>query len=314
MNWSTVALGLLFACTTASAEHAVWQPTGGRTQVQLWPGTPPNPNTVPGAEYVKTGTRLIGGKTVTAVSNVSVPTITVYAPTGPNTGAAVIVIPGGGFEGLAMDLEGTDVCDWLTPRGVTCVLLKYRVPSPPYEWRCDCRPHNLALSMPSLADTQRALRLVRSKAAVWHIDPHKVGVLGFSAGGFLVAEASTNFKRRIYAPVDAIDRESARPDFALAIYPGHLTTDYRKLNPNILVSKETPPTFVLQAEDDEVDGVNQALVYFTALKKAGVPTEMHLYAHGGHAFGLRPTAEPITHWTDLAEVWMAGIGMTSRSP
>ncbi|WP_425482232.1 alpha/beta hydrolase [Luteibacter yeojuensis] len=309
-----MATCLLMSWGAASAEPALWQPAGGRAQVALWPGTPPHPNTVPGPEYVKTGTDLIGGKPVTWISNVSRPTITIYAPTGANTGAAVIVIPGGGFEGLAMDLEGTDVCDWLTPKGVTCVLLKYRVPSPPYEWRCDCRPHNLALSMPSLADTQRALRLVRSKAATWHIDPHKVGVLGFSAGGFLVAEASTNFKRRIYAPVDAVDKQSARPDFALAIYPGHLTTDYRTLNPNIPVSAETPPTFVLQAEDDEVDGVNQALVYFTALKKAGVPAEMHLYAHGGHAFGLRPTAEPITHWTGLADAWMRGIGMTARTP
>jgi acetyl esterase/lipase len=167
--------------------------------------------------------------------------------------------------------------------------------------------------MPSLSDTQRALRLVRANASAWHIDPHKVGVLGFSAGGFLVAEASTNFKRRIYAPVDAVDKESARPDFALAIYPGHLTTDYQKLNPNLPVSKDTPPTFVLQAEDDEVDGVNQALVYFTALKKAGVPAEMHLYAHGGHAFGLRPTAEPITRWPALAEGWLTTIGIIPKA-
>lgn len=291
-----LAVSLAFAWSTASAESpARWQPDGGRTQVPLWAGTPPHANTVPGPEETKTGTGLIGGKTVLWVDNVTQPTITLYAPTSNPTGAAVIVIPGGGFEGLAMDLEGTEVCDWLAPRGVACILLKYRVPSPPYDWRCDCRPHNLALSLPSLADTQRALRLVRARAAEWHIDPHKVGVLGFSAGGFLVAEASTNFRKRIYAPVDAVDKESARPDFALAIYPGHLTTDFHTLNPNIPVSKDTPPTFVLQAEDDHVDGVNQALVYFTALTKAGVPAEMHLYAHGGHAFGLRPTAEPITH-------------------
>lgn len=314
MKRMTMAMVLLAACAAVSAGPAIWQPAAGHTQMALWPGMPPNPNTVPGAESVRTGTKLIGGKPVTGVTNVSQPTITVYAPTGPNTGAAVVVIPGGGFEGLAMDLEGTDVCDWLAPRGVTCVLLKYRVPSPPYEWRCDCRPHDLALSMPSLADTQRALRLVRAHATAWHIDPHKVGVLGFSAGGFLVAEASTNFKRRIYTPVDPIDKESARSDFALAIYPGHLTTDYRKLNPHIPVSKDTPPTFVLQAENDDVDGVNQALVYFTALKKAGVPAEMHLYAYGGHAFGLRPTQEPITHWPDLADAWMASIGIISRSP
>jgi acetyl esterase/lipase len=265
---------------------------------------------MPGPEYASTHPEsLIGGKPVIAITNVSQPTMTVYPAMGKNTGAAVVVIPGGGFQILAMDLEGTDVCDWLTARGITCVLLKYRVPGKPYEWRCDCRPHNLQLSMPSLQDAQRTVRLVRSRAAEWHIDPHKIGVLGFSAGGYLVAEVSTNFKRRLYTPVDAADRESSRPDFALAIYPGHLTTDYVTLNPNVPVSKETPPTFLLQAEDDNVDGVNQALVYFTALKKADVPVEMHLYAHGGHAFGLRPTSNPITHWPALAETWMSTIGM-----
>lgn len=309
MRTFLVALAVALVSSAATAETATWQPAEGRNQVPLWPGQPPNANRVPGPESVKTGTDLIGGKPVTWVTNVSQPTITVYSPASGTTGAAVVVVPGGGFEGLAMDLEGTEVCDWLTPRGVTCVLLKYRVPSAPYDWQCDCRPHNLALSLPSLADTQRALRLVRARAAEWHIDPHKVGVLGFSAGGFIVAEASTNYRKRIYAPVDVVDKESARPDFALAIYPGHLATDYRTLNPNITVTKDTPPTFVLQAEDDHVDGANQALVYYTAMTKAEAPAELHLYAHGGHAFGLRPTAEPITHWPELAEKWLATIGM-----
>jgi acetyl esterase/lipase len=264
---------------------------------------------LPGAEYAATGKTLIGGKTVTGVYNVSQPTLTVYAPTGKNNGTAVVVFPGGGFQGLAMDLEGTDVCDWLTTRGITCVLLKYRVPSAPYVWQCDCRPHNRELSMPSLQDAQRTMRLVRSHAGQWHIDPHKVGVLGFSAGGYLVAEISTNFAQHLYAPVDAADGESARPDFAMPIYPGHLAMDDGKLNPNVPVSRDTPPTFLLQAEDDDVDGVNQALVYYTALKNAGAPVEMHLYAHGGHAFGLRPTSNPITHWPALAETWMRSIGM-----
>jgi acetyl esterase/lipase len=153
------------------------------------------------------------------------------------------------------------------------------------------------------------LRLVRHHAAVWHIDPHKIGVLGFSAGGYLVAEISTNFARHLYSPIDAADKESARPDFAMPIYPGHLTMDDGKLNPNIPVSRDTPPTFLLQAEDDNVDGVDQALVYFTALKNAGAPVEMHLYAHGGHAFGLRPTSDPITRWPALAETWLGTIGM-----
>jgi acetyl esterase/lipase len=265
---------------------------------------------MPGPEETSTNPKsLIAGKPVTAVKNVSQPTMTIYAPQGNNTGAAVVVFPGGGFEILAMDLEGTEVCDWLTSRGVTCVLLKYRVPSEPYRWQCNCRPHNLSLSVPALQDAQRALRLVRAHAAEWHLDPHKVGVLGFSAGGYLVAEASTNFKRPVYAPVDAVDKESSRPDFALAIYPGHLATEEGKLNPHVPVSRDTPPTFLLQAEDDHVDGVNQAQVYYEALKNADVPVEMHLYAEGGHAFGLRATSRPITRWPALAETWMAGLGI-----
>jgi acetyl esterase/lipase len=309
MKLLAIALCLLVVCGSAYAKTVTWQPAAGHTQIPLWPGTPPDAQPVPGPEYTVTGHKLIGGKTVVGVYNVSRPTMTVYAPTGENTGAAVVVFPGGGFQGLAMDLEGTDVCDWLTPRGITCVLLKYRVPSKPYDWHCDCRPHDFALSVPSLEDAQRALRLVRSHAAQWHIDPHKVGVLGFSAGGYLVAEVSTNFKRRLYAPVDAADKQSSRPDFAVAVYPGHLATDDDTLNPNVAVSRETPPTFLVQAEDDYVDGVNQSLVYYTALAKAGVPAEMHLYAHGGHAFGLRRTQLPITGWPRLVEAWLRTIGV-----
>ena len=307
-SW-TAALSLLIVCASVHADPMVWQPTAGHTQIPLWPGTVPDARPMPGPEYVKEGTSLIGGKTVIAISNVSQPTMTVYAPQGSNTGAAVVVFPGGGFQILAMDLEGTEFCDWLTSRGVTCVLLKYRVPSEPYRWQCDCRPHNLEVSVQALEDAQRALRLVRFNAAQWNIDPHKVGVLGTSAGGYLVAEISTLYKRRLYAPVDAADKESSRPDFALAIYPGHLTTDDVRLNRNVPVTHETPPTFLLQAEDDYTDGVNQALVYYTALKNADVPAEMHLYAHGGHAFGLRPTSDPITHWPALAEAWMGTLGM-----
>jgi acetyl esterase/lipase len=301
---------LLIACTRVHAQPTVWQPEAGHTQIALWPGTPPGFTPMPGPEYARTDDKsLIAGKSVTAVSNVSQPTMTVYSPTANNTGAAVVVFPGGGFEILAIDFEGTEVCDWLTAKGVTCVLLKYRVPSVPYNWKCDCRPHNLEVSVPALQDAQRALRLLRSHAAEWKVDPHKIGVLGFSAGGYLVAEVSTRFKRPSYPPLDAADKESSRPDFALALYPGHLSTDHEAFNHNVPVSRETPPTFLLQAEDDRVDGVDQSLAYYTALKKADVPVEMHLYAHGGHAFGLRPTSEPITRWPALAETWMGSIGM-----
>lgn len=310
-RWAMAAC-LLAACGGLHAqgkEDKVWQPAAGHVQMPLWPGDAPFAQAMPGPETLTVTPNGVAGRPGTAVSNVSRPTITVYVPKENSTGAAVVVFPGGGFQILAMDLEGTEACDWLTARGVTCVLLKYRVPSAPYDWRCDCRPHNHALSIPSLSDAERALRLVRFHAAQWHIDPHKVGVLGFSAGGYLVAEVSTHFRRRLYAPVDAADEESGRPDFAIAVYPGHLATDDDVLNPRVAVPRDAPPTFLVQAEDDVTDGVNQSLVYYNALKKAGVPAEMHLYAHGGHAFGLRPTRDPITRWPALVDEWMATIGV-----
>ncbi|MDE3209998.1 MAG: alpha/beta hydrolase [Pseudomonadota bacterium] len=309
MKLWAIAFGLWAAGASVQAQAAIWQPAAGHAQLAIWPGPAPGLQPVPGLEKVMLSGRPVAGKPFMAITNVTRPTMTVYAPKGNNSGAAVVVIPGGGFEILAIDLEGTEACDWLTSNGITCVLLKYRVPSGPYDWHCACRPHDFALSLPSLQDVQRTMRLVRFHAAQWHVDPHKVGVLGFSAGGFLVAEISTNFDRRLYVPVDAADQQSARPDFAMPIYPGHLTRGDGRLNPNVPVSSRTPPTFLVQAEDDHVDGVNQALVYYTALAKARVPAQMHLYAHGGHAFGLRPTTDPISGWPRLAQAWLRTIGM-----
>ncbi len=257
---------------------------------------------------------MVAGKPYGWASNITTPTMTVYSPKAKNTGVGVIVFPGGGFEGLAIDLEGTEACDWLTSEGITCVLLKYRVPSLPYDWRCKCRPNNLARSTLALEDAQRTIRLARFHAAEWHMDPHKIGVLGFSAGGYLVAEISTEFARRLYPSVDAADRESSRPDFAVGVYPGHLRvgTPAYKLNPTLPVTRQTPPTFLVQAEDDTVDGVDQSVAYYIALKNAGVPVEMHLYAQGGHAFGLRRTKLPITGWTQLVETWLRTIAMVSE--
>jgi len=305
---------LVLACCGLSAETPGWQPSPGHTQVPIWPGKAPDAQPVPGPEYVVRSKELIGGSPVVGVYNVSRPTMTVYSPTGKNTGVAVVVFPGGGFEELAIDLEGTEVCDWLTPKGITCVLLKYRVPSLPYDWRCKCRPDDFVKPSLALEDAQRTMGLVRLHAAKLEIDPHKIGVLGFSAGGYLVAEISTNFQRRLYAPVDAADKESCRPDFAVGVYPGHLWVggDAYRLNPNVPVTRRTPPTFLVQAEDDNVDGVNQSVAYDIALKKAGVPVELHLYAHGGHAFGLRRTKLPITGWPELVETWLGTIGMISK--
>lgn len=300
---------------TPSTQKNVWEPSPGHTQIAIWPGTAPDAQPVPGPESVQTDTKsLIAGKPTTGVTNVTRPTMTVYSPKGKNTGVAVVVFPGGGFEELAIDLEGTEVCDWLTSEGITCVLLKYRVPSLPYDWHCDCRPHNQMISTLSLEDAQRTMGLVRFHSAEWHIDPHKIGVLGFSAGGYLIAEISTNFTRRLYKPVDAADKQSCRPDFAVGVYPGHLRVGDSgyKLNPNVPVTRQTPPTFLVQAEDDNVDGVNQSVAYYIALKDAGVPVEMHLFAHGGHAFGLRRTKLPITGWPQLVDTWLATIGMIPK--
>jgi acetyl esterase/lipase len=305
------ALWILSAFGGLSAQGGAWQPSPGHTQVPIWPGTMPDAQPFAGPENVAAVKKLVAGRPWVWVSDVSSPTMTVYAPKGKNTGVAVVVFPGGGFEGLAIDLEGTEVCDWLTSKGVTCVLLKYRVPSLPYDWHCKCRPDDLAKSTQALEDAQRTVGLVRFRAAEWHIDPHKIGVLGFSAGGYLVAEISTDFERRLYAPVDAADKESCRPDFAVGIYPGHLWVggDAYGLNPNVAVTRQTPQTFLVQAEDDNVDGVNQSVAYYIALKSAGVPVELHLYAHGGHAFGLRRTKLPITGWPQLVETWLRTIGM-----
>ena len=287
-------------------ESAGWQPSPGHKQIAIWPGVPPDVQSVPGPEAVTQG----------GVTNVTRPTMTVYAPDGKNTGAAIVVFPGGGFQILAMDLEGTEVCDWLTAKGITCVLLKYRVPSVPYVWQCNCRPHNRSISTPSLQDAQRTLRLVRFHAAQWRIDSHKVGVLGFSAGGYLVAEVSTHFNARLYAPIDAADRESSRPDFAIAIYPGHLAMSENSiaLNPNIKshITAQTPPTFLLQNEDDDVDSIEDALSYYMGLKAAKVPVELHAYAQGGHAFGLRPSKLPVSGWPQLVERWLGTIGVVAH--
>jgi acetyl esterase/lipase len=240
--------------------------------------------------------------------------MTVYSPTRKNTGAAVVVLPGGGYQILAIDLEGTEACDWLTSKGITCVLLKYRVPHSGPLWNQSCGCYRDTKSSMALEDAQRTVGLVRFHAAEWHIDPHKIGVLGFSAGGHLAAAMSTHFDRRLYPTVDAADKESCRPDFAVALYPGHLGVPREKfeLNPEIRVTGDTPPTFLLQAQDDQVDNVNDSLVYYITLKNAGVPVEMHLYPYGGHAFGLRRTESPITGWPQLVETWLRTIGMIAE--
>lgn len=297
-----------FVFLNLTAQTNVWQPSSGHTQIPIWPGAAPDAQPVPGPEYV-TNTITPKGNPLVWVCNVSQPTMTVYSPKGTNTGVTMVVFPGGGYNALAMDLEGTEICDWLNSKCITAVLLKYRVPANP-----KIGPYGE--SPMALADAQRTLSLVRFHADDWHINPHKIGVIGFSAGGGMVSMTSTHFNNRSYSAVDAADKESCRPDFAIACYPGHLSDAGKnlkgdlKFNPDVTVTADTPPTFLLQAEDDNVDGVGQSLAYYIELKKAGVPVEMHLYAEGGHGFGLRETKLPIKEWPQLVEKWLRTIGIT----
>jgi len=320
-NGATAAASAPIAGTTATKPDTptVWQPSPGQVQVPIWPGAAPDALLDRTPETVGP---VAGQRPWAKVAHVSRPTMTIYAPRGPNTGAAVVVFPGGGYQILAMDIEGTEICDWLTSAGITCVLLKYRVPNSGPTWTDGHRYYPKVQT--ALQDAQRTISLVRHDAARYHIDPHRIGVIGFSAGGHLVAAVSTHFTIRTYHPVDAADAVSSRPDFAIAIYPGHLwihededhatrnETDLG-LHSDIHVTHDTPPTFLLQAEDDHVDGVEQSLAYYVALQKAGVPTEMHLYAQGGHAFGLRPSPLPISDWPKLVERWLHTTGRLGTS-
>lgn len=315
------ALCLVSGFGRLDAQTNVWKPSPGHIQVPIWPGDPPDVQPVPGPEAVLSRSPdpasrewVVAGKPFVFVVNVSQPTMTVYSPKGTNTGVAVVVFPGGGYNALAMDLEGTEICDWLTSRGITAVLLKYRVPTP--------KVGRYAESLQALQDAQRTLSLARANASKWQVDSRKIGVIGFSAGGHLVAAAST--RKRSYSPVDAADQVSCLPDFAIALYPGHLSpwyaddpkvwtnTERLGFNPNITVTSNTPPTFLLHAQNDPVDDVRNSMAYSLALRNAKVPVELHLYAEGGHAFGLRHTKLPISQWPQMAEAWLRTIGMTSK--
>jgi len=285
-----------------TALSAQWPPAPSHLTLNVWPaaapGVPANPP--PEADLTTSKDPLIAGRPLVHLGNVSVPTLTLYKPTGPNTGAAVVVFPGGGYNILAIDLEGTEVCDWLNRAGVTCILLKYRVPNTgPY-------PKSPA----ALQDAQRALGLVRQHAAEWGIDPKRIGVLGFSAGAHLAAALSTHYDKRLYDSLDAADQLSCRPDFAVIVYPGYLALADKNFapNPEINPTADTPPTFIVQAEDDPVH-VENALVYYQQLKNATVPAELHIYAQGGHGYGLRRTKLPVTTWPTAVETWLHTIGI-----
>ncbi len=303
-----IALGAV----SGPAQQSAWKPPAGMTTINIWPGPAPDPapGIKPGPEVdtSKADDKLIAGKPLIRLGNISTPTLTVYPPKANNTGAAVVVFPGGGYSILAYDLEGKEVCTWLNSIGVTCVLVKYRVPE---------TGHFPAI-YEDLEDAQQAMRLTRLHATEWHIDPHRIGVLGFSAGGHLAVTLSTHpTDTRPGAPANSQINQAIdpTPNFALIIYPGYLanTPALDTLDPALKPSAATPPTFLLQAEDDPVH-VENVLVYFEALKQAKVPAELHIFAEGGHGYGLRPTALPVTHWPALAATWLNSIHVLKPKP
>lgn len=270
------------------------------SEIALWPGEVPGDCGAVGPEGFRP-TPPGAAPDTKWLTNVAKPTITVYRPLANNAGAAMLVCPGGGYWNLGWDIEGEEVAAWLSTIGITGIVLKYRVPRPPE------RPKGLPAPGP-LLDAQRALSLVRSRAGEWGVDPHKIGMVGFSAGGHLVLAAATNFEQRAYAPVDDFDSASCRPDFAIALYSGYLVTNgTTELAPYMKIPPGTPPVFLVHATDDSISDADNSVVMYLALKHAGVPAELHVYATGGHGFGVRPSQHPVAGWTALCVNWLREI-------
>ena len=279
---------LLLACvaiaTASASEPITWN---------IWPGQPPGDEAQVGPEFDRTGAdgRLVAGRRVIRLTNVSVPTVAIFKPEPEiDTGAAVVIAPGGGHTILAYDLEGTEIAAWLNSIGLTGIVLKYRVPGrdPDKRW------------LAAAQDGQRAMSLVRGRAAEIGIDPDRIGIIGFSAGGTPVRYAAL-VKERLYEPVDRYDAVSFRPDFAAPIYSGGVPE-------GATITEHSPPFFMVIAHDDRDRSVAVAELYI-ALKQANVSAELHIYESGGHGYGLRKTALPVTSWPDRMEEWMRRLGL-----
>jgi acetyl esterase/lipase len=276
------------------------------TILNIWPGKPPGEtkDLPPEIDLTKDTDKLIAGKRIIKLGNVSTPQIAVYKPEkSKDTGASVIICPGGGHHILAYDLEGTEVAEWLNTIGVTGIVLKYRVPfrDPEKRWGA------------AVADAQRAVSLVRSKAAEWNLDPKRIGICGFSAGGETAGLTSLFLEERQYTAADDVDKVSCKPDFAILIYPGGFDTKGQaQMRESIKVTKDTPPMFLIHAFDDPVTA-NNSLALAVELKKVGVPTELHIYDAGGHGYGLRlVNTLPITTWPKRCEEWMQRRGLLKQ--
>jgi acetyl esterase/lipase len=295
MSVRVVAL-VAYVCVLSAAQAA--EPT----IVDVWPGKPAGDDAATiGAEgWIEPKA---GDKRLT---NVTRPTLTIYRPLREkDNGAAALICPGGGYHALMWQREGEEVAAWLNSLGMTGMILKYRCPRRPGEEKTIPAPG-------PLKDAQRAISLVRSKAAQWEIDPRRIGMIGFSAGGHLVAATATNFARRSYEPVDEVDRVSCRPDFGIMAYPGYLyLLDTQQLSPTLLVPTDAPPLFFVHGADDPVKGsdVRNSIMFWLALRQAGVSSELHVYAGGVHGFGVLQDGGPCAGWTKACAEWLQRNGM-----
>jgi acetyl esterase/lipase len=277
--------------------------------IELWPGKVPDDTGDIGPEKVRMSPKLTRKdvevtEPTRLITNVRKPTITIYRPAkDKDTGAAVLICPGGGYWNLYWELEGEEVAAWLNSHGVTGIILKYRVPRRPDE------PKGEPARRP-LQDAQRAVSLVRSKAKEWGIDPKRIGMVGFSAGGHLAIATATSFEKRTYEPTDDIDKVSCRPDFAIAAYSGYLKAkDKDELAPGIRVPAGTPPIFLVHGGADIISDPNNSVLMYQALKRAGVPAELHIYAGAAHDFAVRKVDHPCGTWTDRCIDWLANQGL-----
>jgi acetyl esterase/lipase len=297
MKHSAILLTLHFILALGTSVGADDKPV----VLEVWPGKVPGETDKIGDE--KFLDQKPGEKPVKRLTNVSKPAITIFRPArDKDTGASVLICPGGGYNILAWDLEGEEVAAWLNSIGVTGIVLKYRVPRRPGDAKNEPPPG-------PLQDAQRAMSLVRAKAKDWNIDSRRIGILGFSAGGHLAATTATQFDKRTYATMDDIDSVSCRPDFAVLVYPAYLAAKEKaELLPTVRVPKDSPPMFFVHASNDPVKADNSIQLYL-ALRRVNVPAELHIYATGGHGFGLRPSEHPCSTWPQRCADWLRTQGM-----
>ncbi len=288
-------VGIFATCTAFAGEPLV---------LELWPGKAPGDVGIEGQETNRTyESSLIAGPT-RLITNVTKPSITIYQPPKEkNTGTAMLICPGGGYHNLFWELEGEEVAAWLNSLGMTGIILKYR---------CPRRPGDVKGEPPlgPLIDAQRAVSLVRSRAAEWGIDPERIGMVGFSAGGHLALATATSFEKRTYEPIDAADEASCRPDFAVLCYSGYLkANDKDEISPGIRIPPGTPPIFLAHSSDDSISNPEHSVIMYLALRRAGVPAELHVFASGEHDFGVRQNEKLPSSWTQLCVRWLKSQGL-----